>query len=552
MINSRFAAIALAALLAMFARCSQLTGGAGGETTNGHVTGIVKYNDGSYASSARVQLFPADYDPVKDTAVVPADTTDSLGRYTFSYVASGDYNIHAVHSDNSLKTLVTGIHVDRDTIVVPADTLRIPGTIKLLLPPDINSALGYIYIPGTSYTVFLNNRTDFIIVDAVPANVIPALSYSTIQSTSTTTIRYAVRVNSNDTTVVRNPLWNRARKFVLNTSTTGSNVTGDIVNFPLHVRLNPGNFDFSQAQAGGTDIRFTKSDNTFLPYEIERWDSVNRRAEIWVKADTVYGSDSTQSIMMYWGNPAAADASDGAAVFDSSSGFEGVWHLSEISGTLALDASHNGFSGTYRGGLPNTINSPLGICQNIVRPDSDYIDMGNVLNPGMKNFAIGVWLKRRALGTQQALIAKTNGGYPSAAYGYLFNFDASNLVHLYIATGSGTSWFSDSVFEFSSNLTITDSVTWHYIFAVVDRSDNARCKMYIDGIDRTGVVGGDVTRISAVSNALNLRIGTETDDNCSFSGSIGEVTIAFTARSADWVKLCYMNQKEQDALVRWR
>lgn len=39
MINSRFAAISQAALLAVFARCSHLTGGAGGETTNGRITG---------------------------------------------------------------------------------------------------------------------------------------------------------------------------------------------------------------------------------------------------------------------------------------------------------------------------------------------------------------------------------------------------------------------------------------------------------------------------------------------------------------------------------
>jgi hypothetical protein len=49
---------------------------------------------------------------------------------------------------------------------------------------------------------------------------------------------------------------------------------------------------FSQAQFGGSDIRFTKADNTFLPYEIERWDSAHSQAEIWVKVDTVFGNDS--------------------------------------------------------------------------------------------------------------------------------------------------------------------------------------------------------------------------------------------------------------------
>jgi hypothetical protein len=155
-----------------------------------------------------------------------------------------------------------------------------------------------------------------------------------------------------------------------------------------------------------------------------------------------------------------------------------------------------------------------------------------------------------ALSTQQAIIAKTNGNTPSAAYGYLFNFDDDNIPHLYMATGN-TKWGGDSTFNVKANLAVSDSTTWHYVSVVIDRSDNALCKMYLDGIDRTGIKAGNVTSVSALVNALNLHIGTESDDNCSYSGSIGEVTIAFTARSADWVKLCYMNQKGQDALVKW-
>jgi hypothetical protein len=40
-----------------------------------------------------------------------------------------------------------------------------------------------------------------------------------------------------------------------------------------------GNFNFSQAQQGGKDIRFIKQDNAFLPYEIERWDESTGYAE---------------------------------------------------------------------------------------------------------------------------------------------------------------------------------------------------------------------------------------------------------------------------------
>ncbi|MBN2188211.1 MAG: DUF2341 domain-containing protein, partial [Chitinispirillaceae bacterium] len=321
---------ALACTVALSCSISSLEMAGGSTSTpNERVMGKLFFSTGAPAPRTVVRLIPSSYDQIKGIPLssLPTDTTDDSGAYSFAAVDSGTYTIQAVQLDDRTRSLITGIHVDRDTIVVPADTLRVPGAINLLLPPDVNSALGYIYIPGTSYTVFLNNRTDFIILDSVPANVIPALSYSTIQSTSTTTIRYAVPVNSNDTTVVWNPLWKFARTLVLNTTVAGADVSGDVTDFPVLVRLKSGNFDFSQEKTGGADIRFTKSDNTFLPYEIERWDSVNRRAEIWVKLDTIYGNDSMQSITMYWGNPNAASESNGAAVFETANDFAAVWHL---------------------------------------------------------------------------------------------------------------------------------------------------------------------------------------------------------------------------------
>lgn len=37
-----------------------------------------------------------------------------------------------------------------------------------------------------------------------------------------------------------------------------------------------------------------------------------------------------------------------------------------------------------------------------------------------------------------------------------------------------------------------------------------------------------------------------------FFGTIDEVRVCRVARSADWIKLCCMNQKEQDALVLFK
>lgn len=39
---------------------------------------------------------------------------------------------------------------------------------------------------------------------------------------------------------------------------------------------------------------------------------------------------------------------------------------------------------------------------------------------------------------------------------------------------------------------------------------------------------------------------------CPFSGIIDEVRICNVSRSADWIKLCFMNQKTPDALVEFK
>ena len=80
--------------------------------------------------------------------------------------------------------------------------------------------------------------------------------------------------------------WSSSRTLYLNTNpTTGANVAGDIVNFPVLVRLTSSNWP-TGAKSDGTDIRFSKNDGTHLYYERERWDNENHLAEFWVLVDT--------------------------------------------------------------------------------------------------------------------------------------------------------------------------------------------------------------------------------------------------------------------------
>jgi hypothetical protein len=103
-----------------------------------------------------------------------------------------------------------------------------------------------------------------------------------------------------------------------------------------------------------------------------------------------------------------------------------------------------------------------------------------------------------------------------------------------------------------SNIQIVDSTAWHHVAAVFDRSGNGKCKLYIDGSDVSSLpAGGDIASIGALVNSAPLRLGADANGGCPWKGSMDECSVSWKARSPDWVRLCYMNQKQQDALVKW-
>ena len=144
--------------------------------------------------------------------------------------------------------------------------------------------------------------------------------------------------------------WRYSRDVQFNTSASGANVAGDVSDFPVAVALSAENFDFSQALQNGADVRFTAGkDGTPLSHSIEHWGRDDRSALVWVKVDAVRGNSTSQSIVMHWGNPAAKNASDSAAVFDTKQGFVGAWHLAEEGGTSEVgykDATANAANAT--------------------------------------------------------------------------------------------------------------------------------------------------------------------------------------------------------------
>lgn len=529
---------------------------AGGSTStpNEVVMGKAVLPSGTPASRSIVQLVPSTYVAFGNgsQSSILTDTTDTSGAYCFFHVDTGVYNVQVLKTDNGSRALVTSITVDIDTIRVPNATVVPPGKVIVVFSEEFNPVNGYCFIPGTTIAALIDRKRDTLVLDSVPAGVISGVYFAATESSEQTVLRYDIPVSSGEKVTLLNPVWKFSRRLYLNTTTTGAAVNSDIANFPVLIRLSNGNFDFRQAQGSGADIRFSKADNTPLTYEIERWDSTNGKAEIWVKVDTVYGNDNTQYVQMYWGasTPSTPSTSSGTAgtsggvgtsesnsakVFDTANGFQGVWHMSQPGNTTALDATANHYDGTPSG--MNAAASVDGIIGRSQRFDgtASYISLtgtaGTKLNfPQNGNYTFSAWVYTEVIdGKAHYILSKSNNSY---------NLDLSskNLWEMYdVEDGAGL----QSVYAQPS------LQQWKYLTGVCKGKD---MRLYVDGIciDSTIDVIGGVPH----ETGTDVHIGKRADSDYGYwNGMLDEVCLMSVALSPDWIKLCYMNQRMDNKLV---
>jgi hypothetical protein len=536
-------------VLSLWCSCSHSIGGAGGETTNGVITGRLVENNELYCASVQVSLFPAEFDPVKENAAFPDVFTDTAGQYVFSQVPQGDYSIVAADTATGSKTLITGIHIDNDTFVAPIESLQTPGTIKTFLLPGSKRSNGYVYIPGTRCHAFINTPDDFVLLDSVPAGIIPQMSYSCRDSSSSEVIRFGIRVVSSDTAVIRNPSWRYTRGLRLNTSESGAGIPVDLIHFPILVRLTAENFDFSLAQEDGADLRFAKTDGAMLPLEIERWDAQRKHAEVWVKIDTVHGNDSEQSITMYWGNPEAGVTSNGSEVFDTADGFAGVWHLGDEIEDSFRDATANQFHGVSPDtAQPLRVDGVTGYCRRFNGID-DYIVMPNTASgaldfPEASEYTIYAWVSPDSIDNASHLIvAKGHSQY----FLWLTYSSANTSVWEFVEFGQSINWQVSSPVQTISEWALLVGVRkgdQQLLFCngtLIDSSVNKWPQAFPRDASANMTIGRFLNGVPFMTN----------DGASFFKGSIDEVRIARVAHSPEWIRLCYMNQQSDDRLIEF-
>jgi hypothetical protein len=335
--------------------------------------------------------------------------------------------------------------------------------------------------------------------------------------------------------------WTGHKNVLVNTSGVqgGAGVAANVADFPVLVRLTPNDSAiFLQAKAGGADLRFSTPNNlTRLSHQIESWNATSRTAAIWVRMDTVYGNTNGQYFRMHWGNAGAADSSSGPQVFRTTQGFQAVWHMNGAGDASdESDATANAFTGSQA-------NSPFAVAGTIAGArqftGSQYFNTTGT-ESGPLNFAynsyftISAWINPVELAAHGVIVSKHDRQYA-------MKLDANNNLEFF-EFGSGIGWNAVNAFA--------DQGTWRHAVGIQRGFD---AELYLDGVR----VDFGIVSTASTNNrqeAIQVVIGAEPTSATAFRryfiGVLDELRMANTARSAEWVKLEYENQKAGATMVQ--
>ena len=343
--------------------------------------------------------------------------------------------------------------------------------------------------------------------------------------------------------------WKHSGSMYLVTDSAGADLPASAVlkNFPVLVRLNEDYFSFSQAKPGGKDVRFSSKGKP-LDFQIERWDAERGEADIWVRIPIIRGKDQ-QAIQMHWGKEQVSSESNGEKVFRTAEGFSAVWHL----GDNLEDATSNNLDGVNRPDAP-TANTTgmIGDAQEfgvdkllVIRPSGSSPDRRVTCMPsGNADRTMSAWINPTSFEGRNWAQASI-GGWGEPERGQKPHMGLSYFT----MTGRGQPRFHLYGFDprCASPLPRNE---WRHVALTVS-GDMVR--FYVDGVlEETINNNGDlVSKLGTLKTPAStpVDLGDHGNGRGPFNGALDEVRFEAVARSVNWLKLCFENQKPLQSLV---
>ena len=320
-------------------------------------------------------------------------------------------------------------------------------------------------------------------------------------------------------------------------------VAATLTNFPVLIN-SPLDYDLAtHAQDDGDDIAFFDcSGTTQLAHEIEYFNCATGELQAWVKVPTLSSATNT-TIYMYYGNTTCESQENVEAVWDSN--FKMVQHLQETSGAHS-DSTANNNDGTPHGGnLTQDATGKMGGADefhtNISDDYGDYINCGSDSSLNITgDITIEAWVKNREKWSQ-SVVARHSMINPWDGYSFGISIIYSQPEKeepgkaAYWSSKHGK-WVFETVDERLDDFEELPLV-WHHIAVSVSGTTG--------DFYRDGVSSGTVTTNVPDPFDGDCVIGAITDESYRFfNGTIDEVRISSTARSAEWINTSYNNQND--------
>lgn len=308
----------------------------------------------------------------------------------------------------------------------------------------------------------------------------------------------------------------------INTTPDGADLPAAAVleGFPLLVRLHADWFDFTVARPRGADLRFFGSDGKPLAFQIEQWNPEQGTASIWVRIPRIQGNER-QPITLRWGGDSSQPRAD-QKVFDDSNGFVTVIHMAgdaeDETGVLALkDTGTTDADGII--GRGRRFGGRVGITGG-----DDIVALPQGASPSSSQ----AWVRVRKPNTRILAWGREEG-------------QGKIVMQFRSPPHIGTDcWFSDGNAASKSRLPMDEWIHVVHAYAPGD------ARIYINGkLDSGPPQKGTPLAIKTPSH---FRVG-GFRDAFDFVGDMDEVRISSVARSADWIRMEYENQKPHQTAV---
>jgi biopolymer transport protein ExbB len=320
--------------------------------------------------------------------------------------------------------------------------------------------------------------------------------------------------------------WKFRKEVGLDLSPTGADVAGTPQDLPVLLRLSVGNFGyFNDAKPDGSDFRLIGGDDkTPLPFRIERFDSQNQMAFVWVRVPQIAGGSKTDKVYLYYGNSDASAAGTGPATYDAGM-------------ALVLDFSEPGGLPTDRTAYKNdaTASSAERVAASLIAGGAKFAGAQSITVPASTSLRLlpaqgltaSAWVKIDAPQNAAQALTLTDAGRELT-----LGIDGTRAFARY-AGGASPVTVNQVEGEVAAG-------TWHHLALT---AGNGKIALYLDGRP----VGSAAVSLAEIGGTLT--IGASGHASNFLTGELDEVEVSKAVRSADWIKASARGQGADAPLV---